>query len=46
MSKSTSKAKYIQLIEWLSTKPKPKRKGRKGFHKQSRLENYKAKGVQ
>lgn len=46
MSKSTSKAKYIQLLEWLSTKPKPKRKSKNQFHKQSRLENYKAKGVQ
>lgn len=45
MSKSTNKARYIQLVEWLSTRPKQKRKSNNPFQNLSRLENYKAKGV-
>ena len=47
MSKSTSKARYIQLMEWLPTFSKPKKRNKDGkFVQKSRLSSYKEKGVQ
>lgn len=46
MSKSSNRTRYIQLLEWLSTRPKVKGKGKKDFTNQSRLETYKERGLQ
>lgn len=46
MSKSTSKARYMQLMEWLPTFSKPKKRNKDGkFVQKSRLNSYKEKGV-
>ena len=46
MSKTTSKARYIQLKEWMSTLSRPKKANRNGkYVKKSRFNSYKEKGV-
>jgi hypothetical protein len=46
MSQNTHKAQYIQLMEWLPTLSSKNKKPRTtGNQPQSRLDNYKNKGV-
>jgi len=48
MSKTSAKARYSQLMEWLKTyksSPKHRDKTSKGPKKQSRMNYYKKKGV-
>ena len=48
MSKTSAKARYSQLMEWLKTyksSPKHKDKNNKNPRKQSRMSYYKKKGI-
>ena len=48
MSKTSAKARYSQLMEWLKTyksSPKHRDKNSKGPRQQSRMSYYKKKGV-
>lgn len=45
MSKTSAKARYEQLMSWLSTYP-PSPKSKKKNKKESRLNYYKSKGYQ